>query len=124
MEINALNIKQHRKKLNLTQQELADLIGVSKNTIVNYEKGMKIPESKIPILKKILYNENINIVLEEPELYKQLTPIEIKIFELLDTIQEKEKELENIDKKSLEYKLRIQIIQELLYRLEILKSKK
>lgn len=64
MEINYLDIKKKRKKLGYTQQDLADLIGVSKNTIVNYEKGMKIPDSKIPILSKILYNENINIVNE------------------------------------------------------------
>jgi len=52
--MNGLEIKKNRKKLGLTQLELAKLIGVSKNTVLNYEKGSVIPESKIAILDKIL----------------------------------------------------------------------
>jgi len=52
--MNGLEIKKNRKKLGLTQLELAKLIGVSKNTVLNYEKGSVIPESKIAILGKIL----------------------------------------------------------------------
>lgn len=47
-------IKKRRKKLGLTQPELAKKLGVSVNTIVNYENGRKIPESKISILKLVL----------------------------------------------------------------------
>ena len=49
--MNGLEIKEKRIKLGLTQEELANLIGVSKNTVLNYEKGNTIPESKIKILK-------------------------------------------------------------------------
>lgn len=48
------DIVAYRKKYNLTQQEFADLVGVSKNTISNYEGGSVIPKSKFPILKNIL----------------------------------------------------------------------
>lgn len=54
MEINALTIRIYRKKLGLTQDDLARLIGVSRNTVINYERGKEIPISKIEILKKAL----------------------------------------------------------------------
>lgn len=44
----------YRKEHNLTQQQFADMVGVSKNTISNYEGGGVIPKSKIPILQKVL----------------------------------------------------------------------
>lgn len=48
------DIVSYRKKYNLTQQEFADLVGVSKNTISNYEGGGVIPKSKLPILSHVL----------------------------------------------------------------------
>lgn len=48
------DIVAYRKKYNLTQQEFADLVGVSKNTISNYEGGSVIPKSKLPILNNVL----------------------------------------------------------------------
>ena len=72
--MNALQIKEKRKKLGLTQLELEELIGVSKNTVLNYEKGSVIPESKITILNKILNDtdvknniSNVNATLIHPE---------------------------------------------------------
>lgn len=38
-KLRALQIKQLRKEKNLTQQELADLSGVQRQTIINIEKG-------------------------------------------------------------------------------------
>jgi len=52
--MSAIDIKTGRKRLKLTQEKLAKLIGVSKNTISNYEIGRIIPESKIPILCRVL----------------------------------------------------------------------
>ncbi|WP_234110199.1 helix-turn-helix transcriptional regulator [Chryseobacterium sp. R2A-55] len=49
--MNAEKIKQIRKELQLTQAQLAQLIGVSRNTIINYENGGVIPESKVVLLK-------------------------------------------------------------------------
>lgn len=50
------DIVAYRKGHNLTQQQFADMVGVSKNTISNYEGGGVIPKSKIPILEKIINN--------------------------------------------------------------------
>lgn len=47
-------IKQMREQLGLTQKELGDLIGASRETIINYEKGKPIPKSKSEILNKVL----------------------------------------------------------------------
>jgi len=61
--MNALELKENRKKRGLTQQQLADLIGVSLKTIANYEKGEVIPASKTAILHKVLSSEEV----KEPE---------------------------------------------------------
>lgn len=45
--MNGLAIKQGREKLGLTQQQFADRIGVSRETIINYEKGRPIPNLKV-----------------------------------------------------------------------------
>lgn len=36
-------LKDLRLKVNLTQRQLADLIGVKRNTICMYEKGTRVP---------------------------------------------------------------------------------
>ena len=52
--MDGLEIKQRREELGLTQKELADLIGASRETIINYERGKPIPKSKSEILNKVL----------------------------------------------------------------------
>jgi len=47
-------IRERREKLGLTQKELADMIGSSRETVINYEKGRPIPKSKLDILKRVL----------------------------------------------------------------------
>lgn len=51
--MNNLDVRELREKLGLKQQEFADLIGVSRNTVINYEKGMPIPDSKSTILRRL-----------------------------------------------------------------------
>lgn len=63
--MDGLQIRQKREELGLTQKELADLIGASRETIINYEKGRPIPKSKSEILHKVLepasiYNKIVN----------------------------------------------------------------
>jgi len=53
--VKSEQIRERRKELNLTQDELAKKIGVSKRTIINYEKGEVIPETKAEILHNVLY---------------------------------------------------------------------
>lgn len=63
------NFKESRKSVGLTQSELAEKLGVSRQTIVNYEKGEVIPESKKLLLKSI-FNKEILIVNEPPVDYE------------------------------------------------------
>lgn len=56
--MDGLEIKQKREQLGLTQKELGDLIGSSRETIINYEKGKPIPKSKSEILHKVLTPES------------------------------------------------------------------
>ena len=47
-------IKDRRKMLSITQSELAKRMGVSEQTIINYEKGRNIPKNKQILLRKAL----------------------------------------------------------------------
>lgn len=55
-----LDIKKIRKNLFLTQEEFAKLLGVTRNTVLNYERGKPIPESKSTILSKLLIKSTDN----------------------------------------------------------------
>lgn len=59
--MEAQDIKKRREQLGLTQKELGDLIGASRETIINYEKGRPIPRSKIEILNKVLEPDSIYV---------------------------------------------------------------
>ncbi|WP_137904840.1 helix-turn-helix domain-containing protein [Chryseobacterium sp. 2VB] len=63
----------YRKQFNLTQQQFADMVGVSKNTISNYEGGGVIPKSKIPILKNVL-NSIPNIGISKEVVRNEVKP--------------------------------------------------
>ena len=53
-----INVKKIRKKLGLSQQKLADILGLHLKTIQNYEKGTAIPKSKQPVFLNL--QESIN----------------------------------------------------------------
>lgn len=57
--MEGIEIKKRREELGLTQKELGDLIGASRETIINYEKGRAIPKSKIEILNKVLNESDV-----------------------------------------------------------------
>jgi DNA-binding XRE family transcriptional regulator len=59
--MNALELKSRRKEKKLTQDQLAELLGVDRRTIINYEKGEVIPESKVKLIDIVLKDfENNN----------------------------------------------------------------
>ena len=86
--MNGLEIKNYRIKKGYTQDALAKLLGVSKNTILNYEKGKTIPDSKNELLEKILLHDNNNI-LQEPynNEYKKTTGYDKKLQEIDEQIK-------------------------------------
>jgi len=50
-----ISIKELRERKNLTQQQLANLIGISKKTISAYETGKAVPSLRVALkLSKIL----------------------------------------------------------------------
>lgn len=57
--ITGKDIKALRGKLNINQRELAEKLGVSVNTIQNYESGKKIPDSKMKLLSGIIQEYKI-----------------------------------------------------------------
>lgn len=54
-----LELKELRKKLGLTQADMASLVGVDIKTIQNWERGRKIPKSKDGILRNLETNPHI-----------------------------------------------------------------
>ena len=52
------NIKEARKEKNLTQQNLADLIGVSRNTICSIINGQFNPTAKLALILCIALDKN------------------------------------------------------------------
>ncbi|MEF2175604.1 MAG: helix-turn-helix transcriptional regulator [Candidatus Absconditabacteria bacterium] len=63
-------IKELRARHNLTQQDLADKVGVRRETIVFLEKGMYNPSLKLAKLISIVLGESIDEIFlyEESEL--------------------------------------------------------
>jgi len=90
--MNALEIKENRKKLNLTQAELAVKLGVSLKTVSNYEKGDVIPDTKQELLLSIFNKKNSNNTLNEPEaIYEVKFKTENDVKLILDKIKEHKK---------------------------------
>lgn len=56
--MNAKDLINNRKKSKLTQKQLAEKLGVDRRTIINYEKGELIPESKVKLLHFIFDSIN------------------------------------------------------------------
>lgn len=103
--MNAKEIKEIRNNLNLSQEEFAKLIGVSKNTIYNYENGSKIPDSKITILQNLKDNK-ANIASEPTPVYtngrdNKIAEYRAEIEKIEEKIKKWEDKLKNYpDKKS------------------------
>ena len=58
------NIKVQRAILNLTQQELADKIGVSRQTINALEAGKYVPSTVLALKISRLFQKNVNEIFE------------------------------------------------------------
>jgi transcriptional regulator with XRE-family HTH domain len=89
--MKALEIKEKRLSLGLTQKALAKIMGVSTQTINGYENGKEIPSTKYQILDTILNNKVSNII-KEPLNYTQRNSIGFdgKIEQIEERIREHE----------------------------------
>jgi DNA-binding XRE family transcriptional regulator len=54
--MNVEDINNIRTGLGMTQVEFAELIGVDRRTIINYEQGKKIPSTKVKLLQFMMDN--------------------------------------------------------------------
>ncbi len=88
----------------MTQREFADIIGVSINTILNWEKGKVIPKSKYPILYKIgsqngvLINGDNNSNIDNRQYYSDSPDVlKAQIAEIDRLLQEKEERIKEKD---------------------------
>lgn len=63
-------VRSERKKLNLTQKELAERIGVSNRVITSYETGKSFPRTR-EAYRKIadVFGVNVNYLLSEDEAF-------------------------------------------------------
>lgn len=59
--MNSIELKEKRLKLGLTQEELAEKLGVSARTIINYEQGGVIPKSKNALFQAVFNSLLSNI---------------------------------------------------------------
>lgn len=57
--MNDLTIKDIRRRLSISQEKLAEMVGVSPRTIQNWESGTKIPTSKHAILRSLTLNKKV-----------------------------------------------------------------
>lgn len=55
-----ISLKAARVNANLTQQEVAEKLGVSKHTVINWENGKTHPKKCILILLSQFYNIDID----------------------------------------------------------------
>ena len=63
--MNGLDIKDLRLKLGVTQRKLAEMVGVSENTVQNWEYGKPIPTTKHQILRAIQSGVEENVSTED-----------------------------------------------------------
>jgi putative transcriptional regulator len=63
MEVNVLNkINQHRTKKGLTQEELAQAVGVTRQTIISIEKGNYTPSVSLALRFAEVFNTKVESI--------------------------------------------------------------
>lgn len=60
LTMNDLDVKKIREELNISQEALADMVGVHPRTVQNWEAGSTIPKSKHAILRSLLEENHTN----------------------------------------------------------------
>lgn len=54
------HIKEHRTRMNLTQEELAKAVGVSRQTIISIERGRYVPSLPLALKFAKFFNKSID----------------------------------------------------------------
>lgn len=90
--MNDLDIIKIREELGVTQKEFAELIGVDRRTVINYEQGKIIPQSKKKLLELLLQGkrkESVSLasINTENNCKEQIENLNREILELKDHIK-------------------------------------
>ena len=93
--MNGIDLKLFRKELGISQEELGVLVGLSKNTIYNYENNNEIPKSKIPLFEKVFIEKNVLKPFKGKEIDGELS--EVEAMEIIEKVLLYEKELLKYD---------------------------
>jgi len=88
--MKAIEIKERRKFLGFTQKKLAEMTGVSVQTINGYENGKEIPTTKYQILNSVLYPKESIITHNEQITVQNLSGYELEIQNASEKIKEHE----------------------------------
>lgn len=110
--MNVELMKKRRKELGMTQQDLADKCGLSKNTIYNYENGRVEPtKENIEKISKVLSVDTLDLVLEnKPILPKDknfdgvIALMQAKLLDLIEDIISKNLKVKKEDTKHISKK--------------------
>ena len=111
--MNVELMKKRRKELGMTQQDLADKCGLSKNTIYNYENGRVEPtKENIEKISKVLSVDTLDLVLEnKPILPKDknfdgvIALMQAKLLDLIEDIISKNLKVKKEDTKHISKKI-------------------
>ncbi len=94
--MNGIDVMKIREELGLTQQKFADLIGIDRRTVVNWEQGRVIPDSKIKLLNMIIegkrkdgFKNNINEEIVSVDLHREIMDLKDYIKTLKEFLEEK-----------------------------------
>ena len=83
--MNGLDLKQMRIDADLTQEELAERLHISRKTVNLYENGSPIPPSKIKMIRLILKNQKSEKDKDVTKSYKEVSEMS-KLIESLEKI--------------------------------------
>ena len=123
--MKAIEIKEKRLILGLTQKALANLIGVSTQTINGYENGKEIPTTKYQILDTVLNNKLSNIINEPNEKYtKKQSGFDEKIIQIQEIIKEHEEICSLLQDDPVRLNHQKEIIRLLYYKIELINEAK
>lgn len=74
IDMNKIDVIKLRTMLGLTQQKFAERIGVNRRTVVNWEGGSKIPDSKIKLLESLLEEKrSVSMAIPNSEKIENIT---------------------------------------------------
>lgn len=98
--MNSVEVKKIREDMGLNQEEFAAKIGVDRRTIINWEKGKKIPETKV---------KRLNLLLDE----KKSVSTAITTLEKIDNKTDSQS-LDNLSREILDLKDHIKTLKDFL----------